>query len=191
MTRLLIYALFLQISLRTIDFCLGVIQDFLFDNICDQLETAELIGIKTTFLDVNALSVLPEFRFEIQLILAFFHVNEDDSLKQALILGQNFVADFIIPKLRSSKDGKELKLLLNKVKSLSNITENRQLLRKCGILPCLGTLLEQYADSDAEPILAELIYYLLTDEPDAVDIDEKDMDPIAMFEEFMTFVYEG
>lgn len=172
--------------------CLGVFQDFMFDDICDQLGVEEFSRIKDVLVDTKALLKLPAFRFELQLILAFLHVTEESELKQELILDQFSVTN-LIPLLRFFKDVKELKILLKKLKALSNIAENRQLFRNCGILQCLGTLLEQFAHSTIESSIAELICVMLSDAPDTdSEVAEKEnVNAIAMFEEFMTCTYDG
>lgn len=171
--------------------CLGIIQDILFDNVCVHLGVEELTEINKILLETQALHALPAFRFELQLIhAAFLHSDEDDALKQDLIIDETLLTDCLVPMLRSFKDTNKLQSMLIKLKGSTNIAENRHLFRKHGILPCLGTLMEQYADSAAESVIAELIYLLLSDAPDA-EMVEEDINPIAMFEEFMTVVYEG
>lgn len=174
----------------TIEFCLGVLQDFLFDGICDQLRAEQLNRIKGILLETKALYVLQDFRFELQLILTFFCVDEEDELKQVVVLDETLVADHLMPMLRSFKDAGELKLMLKKLKCLTVIAENRQLFRKFGILPCLGTVLEQYTDSDMESVIAEVIHLLLSDKSDT-EVEEEDMNPIAIFEEFMAVSLQG
>lgn len=184
----------MQISLRTVDLCLGMLQDFLFDNICDQLGIEEYSGIKTVLLDIRAIRELPAFRFELQVILSFLYM-EESSLKQELILDQTLVTNQLIPKLSSLMDATELKMLLNKLKALSNIAENRQLFRNSRMLLCLGTLMEHFTNNSVvEASIAELIHVVLSDAPDTEsDVAEEGekVNAIAMFEEFMTYSYDG
>ena len=182
----------MQISLRTVDLCLGILQDFMFDNICDQLSSEDYSGVQTVLVDTKALHRLPSFRFELQVILSFFYT-EESTLKHELILDQTLVTNHLIPKLSSLKDARELKVLLNKFRALNNVAENRQLFRNGGILSCLGSLLEWFAGSVVESSIAELIHVVLSDAPDgeAVAVEEDKSNAIAMFEEFMTCSYDG
>lgn len=181
-----------QISLRTVDLCLGILQDFMFDNICDQLRKEDFSAVQTVLVDTKAFRGLPAFRFELQVILSFFYT-EESTLKQELILDQTLVTNHLIPKLSSLKDTGEMKVLLNKLRALNNVAENRQIFRNGGILPCLGSLLEQFAGSIVESSIGELIHIVLSDAPDgeAVAVEDEKSNAIAMFEEFITCSYDG
>lgn len=177
--------------MRTIDFCLGVIQDILFDEVCDLLGDSELSGIKTSLIANKALHSLVGFKFEVQLILTYFWTDEEDYMKQELVLDKTVVTDQLIPVLRSCKDPEQLNVMLKKIRSLARIADNRQLFRKLGLLQGLSAVLEQYSSSSAESTIAELIYYLLSDAPDPGATKEPDMNPIAILEEYMTVMHEG
>ena len=168
-----------------------MIQDLLFDEICDLLEDSELSRIKSSLIANKALHSLTGFRFEVQLILTYFWTDEEEDLKRELVLDQTVVTDHLIPVLRSFKDSEQLKVMLKKIRSLARIADNRQLFRRLGLLHSLSILLEQYSSSAAESTIAELIYYLLSDAPDPETIKEPDMNPIAILEEFMTVLHEG
>lgn len=167
-----------------------MIQDLLFCKICDEIDDSELSGIKENLVANRALHSLAEFRLEVQLILTYFWREKDD-IHQELVLDQTVVADRLIPVLRSLKDPEQLTVMLKKMKCLAKIAVNRQLFRKLGLLQCLGTLFEQYSGSSVESVVAELIHYLLSDAPDEETMEEADMNPIALFEDFMTVLYEG
>ena len=138
----------------------------------------------------KTLHSLTSFKFELQVILAHLCTDEENDLKKELVLDQTIVTG-LMAMLRSFKDPEQLNMMLRKIRSLASIAENRQLFRKFGLLQSLGTLLEQYANSVTESIIAELIFHLLSDAPDSEMVEEEDVNPIALFEEFMTVFYEG
>lgn len=174
----------IQVFERSLQFCLGVLEDLLYSDLGASLTQQPLMAVRETLLDVQVLLV-PSCKPKAQMILCYF-VNDEDEVAKHLCISPSVVSKYLKPRL-TSDDAREVMMTLKQVKALANIFRNRQLLRQCGILQLLEDLAEKFTSSVTENYIAELICSLLSDPPDL----EEDTSPFPVFDEFLSAAFEG
>ena len=173
-----------QVLERSLQFCLGVLEDLLYSDLGASLTQQPLMAVRETLLDGQVLLV-PSCKPKAQMILSYF-VNNDDEVAKHLCISPSIVSKYLKPRL-TSDDAREVVMTLKQVKALANVFRNRQLLRQCEILQLLEDLAEKFTNSVAENYIAELICSLLSDPPDI----EEDTNPFPVLDEVLSATFEG
>jgi len=174
----------IQVFERSLQFCLGVLEDLLYSDLGASLTQQPLMAVRETLLDGQVLLV-PSCKPKAQMILCYF-VSDEDEVAKHLCISPSIVSKYLKPRL-TSDDAREVMMTLKQVKALANIFRNRQLLRQCGILQLLEDLAEKFTSSITENYIAELICSLLSDPPDL----EEDTSPFPVLDEFLSAAFEG
>ena len=173
-----------QVLERSLQFCLGVLEDLLYSDLGASLTQQPLMAVRETLLDGQVLLV-PSCKPKAQMILSYF-VNNDDEVAKHLCISPSIVSKYLKPRL-TSDDAREVVMTLKQVKALANVFRNRQLLRQCEILQLLEDLAEKFTNSVAENYIAELICSLLSDPPDI----EEDTNPFPVLDEVLSATFES
>jgi len=173
----------IQVFERSLQFCLGVLEDLLYSDLGASLTQQPLMAVRETLLDGQVLLV-PSCKPKAQMILCYF-VSDEDEVAKHLCISPSIVSKYLKPRL-TSDDAMEVMMTLKQVKALANVFRNRQLLRQCGILQLLEDLAEKFASSVTETYIAELICSLLSDPPDL----EEDTSPFPVLDEFLSAAFE-
>jgi len=174
----------IQVFERSLQFCLGVLEDLLYSDLGASLTQQPLMAVRETLLDGQVLLV-PSCKPKAQMILCYF-VSDEDEVAKHLCISPSIVSKYLKPRL-TSDDAREVMMTLKQVKALANVFRNRQLLRQCGILQLLEDLAEKFTSSVTETYIAELICSLLSDSPDL----EEDTSPFPVLDEFLSAAFEG
>ena len=175
----------IQVFERSLQFCLGVLEDLLYSDLGASLTQQPLMAVRETLLDGQVLLV-PSCKPKAQMILCYFVNNDEDEVAKHLCISPSIVSKYLKPRLNSD-NAREVRMTLKQVKALANVFRNRQLLRQCGILQLLEDLVEKFTNSVTENYIAEIICSLLSDPPDI----EEDTSPFPVLDEFLSAAFEG
>ena len=159
----------IQITSLTICHCLKTLEEIFYGNISLEfdLKTLPLSSFKKALLESKILTLL-QLKEKVQTILAYLVTEEDSEIMRELCIRKDILAK-CVEECSQLSEIRPLTVALRKFKAFSEVSENRFKFRQLGLLEVLENLSEKYPDSQVDMLSAELIYLLLSDQPDIIE----------------------
>ena len=159
----------IQITSLTICHCLKALEEIFYGNISLEfdLKKLPLSSFKKALVESKVLTLL-QLKEKVQTILAYLVTEEDSEIMHELCIRKDNLAKYV-EECSQLSEIRPLIVALRKFKAFSKVFENRFKFRQLGLLEVLETLSEKYPDSQVDMLSAELIYLLLSDQPDIIE----------------------
>lgn len=173
--------------MKSLLFCVELLEDILFGTISLTTLDDELLAIKNTLINSRVSSYGP-LRVSTQIILSSLVTEDDHELVlKDLIVDEKIIVESI-QRFSQLEDLKCVIHVLQKFNALSVIPENRATFRQLKLLPILERFSDKYSSTNVESLAAKLICSLLSDPPND---EEEENEPSNVIEKFVTTYLQG